>query len=77
MTPPWQDVPGEPVLIYAHATFEIIQPRYLTMTDDPNPREDDLTDPAKQDPSTDLPSPEEGNDDEDDTEDEKQDQQVG
>ena len=31
------------------------------------PREDDLTDPAKQDPSTDLPSPEEGNDDEDDT----------
>lgn len=31
------------------------------------PREDALTDPAKQDPSTDLPPPLEGNDDADDT----------
>ena len=37
------------------------------MTDDITPREDDLTDPDKQDPSTDLPEPETGNDDEDDT----------
>lgn len=41
------------------------------MTDDPGPIEDDLEDPAKQDPSPDLPSPVEGNDDEDDSEEEK------
>lgn len=32
------------------------------------PREDALTDPDKQDPSPDLPEPNTGNDDEDDTE---------
>jgi hypothetical protein len=50
------------------------------MTDDPKgPVEDDLEDPAKQDGSPDLPSPLEGNEDEDDSEeaDVKQDQQHG
>ena len=39
------------------------------MTDDPkSPVEDSLDDPNHQDPSSDLPDPVEGNDDEDDME---------
>lgn len=60
------------------------------MTDDPGPIEDPINAPDKQDPATDLPEPNTGNDDADDTEEpadlgedlddegpERQDQQTG